>query len=170
MLLDELIDERLIEEAPSREQFAEDLAARRGACRARIRSGRSSMLRQFQSAAMFRVAVADLTGGLPLMKVSDRLTDIAELIVQETLVLAWAQIDARHGVPRYTDAEGASHAASMIVVAYGKLGGLELGYGSDLDLVFLHDSSGDAQRTDGPAADRQHVCSSSGSGSAWCTC
>ena len=107
------------------------------------------LLREFQSAALFRVAVADLIGGLPLMKVSDRLTDIAELIVQETLVLARSQIEARHGVPRYTDANGTAHVANMIVVAYGKLGGLELGYGSDLDLVFLHDSSGEAQRTDG---------------------
>ena len=48
---------------------------------------------------MFRIAVPDLTGRLPLMKVSDRLTDLAELIVQEALDLAWQQITARHGVP-----------------------------------------------------------------------
>jgi [glutamine synthetase] adenylyltransferase / [glutamine synthetase]-adenylyl-L-tyrosine phosphorylase len=53
-------------------------------------------------------------------------------------------------VPSYTDAQGIARTASMMVVAYGKLGGLELGYGSDLDLVFLHDSIGEAQRTDGP--------------------
>jgi glutamate-ammonia-ligase adenylyltransferase len=58
-------------------------------------------------------------------------------------------MEARHGVPRYTDASGTTSVANMIVVAYGKLGGLELGYSSDLDLVFLHDSSGEAQRTDG---------------------
>jgi glutamate-ammonia-ligase adenylyltransferase len=94
--------------------------------------------------------VEDLTAGLPLMKVSDRLTDIAELIVQEALSLAWTQITAKHGAPRYVDEQGNTRTASMIVIAYGKLGGLELGYGSDLDLVFLHDSSGDAARTDGP--------------------
>jgi [glutamine synthetase] adenylyltransferase / [glutamine synthetase]-adenylyl-L-tyrosine phosphorylase len=86
--------------------------------------------------------------------VSDRLTDIAELIVHEALAMAWAQIAARHGVPRYIDAhidvQGQSRNATMIVVAYGKLGGLELGYGSDLDLVFLHDSRGESQRTEGP--------------------
>jgi glutamate-ammonia-ligase adenylyltransferase len=86
------------------------------------------------------------------MKVSDRLTDIAELIVQEALTLAWAQMTARHGTPQCTDAEGRIRTPSMIVVAYGKLGGLELGYGSDLDLVFLHDSSGDGQRTDGASS------------------
>src|SRR6185295_12689265 len=61
-----------------------------------------------------------------------------------------AQIEAKHGVPLYTDASQSAIAANMIVVAYGKLGGLELGYSSDLDLVFLHDSRGEAQRTDGP--------------------
>lgn len=150
LLLDELIDERLIEEAPSRAQFAADLAARRAQMQAEDPERQVEILCQFQSAAVFRVAIADLMGGLPLMKVSDRLTDIAELIVQEALALAWAQITERHGVPRCATASGATRTPSMIVVAYGKLGGLELGYGSDLDLVFLHDASGDGQRTDGP--------------------
>lgn len=150
LLLDELIDERLVEEPPTREQFAEDLALRRAAMQDDEPERQVELLRQFQSAATFRVAVADLIGGLALMKVSDRLTDIAELIVREALRLAWAQITSRHGEPRYVDEQGRTRTASMIVVAYGKLGGLELGYGSDLDLVFLHDSSGDQQRTDGP--------------------
>ena len=149
LLLDELIDERLIEEAPTRAQFAEELALRRQNMQNEEPERQVELLREFQSAALFRVAVADLIGGLPLMKVSDRLTDIAELIVQEALLLARSQIEAKHGVARYTDASGTVHVANMIVVAYGKLGGLELGYSSDLDLVFLHDSSGEAQRTDG---------------------
>lgn len=149
LLLDELIDEHLIVVPPTREQFAHDLAARRAAMQGEDPERQVEILRQLQSAATFRVAVADLIAGLPLMKVSDRLTDIAELLVQEALALAWAQISARHGVPRYVDADGKERVASMIVVAYGKLGGLELGYGSDLDLVFLHDASGESQRTDG---------------------
>jgi len=108
------------------------------------------LLRQFQRAAVFRVAVPDLTGRLPLMKVSDRLTDIAELIVAEALALARGQIVEKHGVPRCGPVESALAEAGMIVVAYGKFGGIELGYGSDLDLVFLHDSTGEVQRTDGP--------------------
>jgi glutamate-ammonia-ligase adenylyltransferase len=99
---------------------------------------------------VFKVAVGDLTGRLPLMKVSDRLTDIAELIVNEALSLAWAQITGRHGSPRCGEHSDSLRTAGMIVVAYGKFGGLELSYSSDLDLVFLHDSSGEIQRTDGP--------------------
>ena len=149
LLLDELIDERLIDDPPTRERFVEELGMRRAAMVGDDPERQVEILRQFQRAALFRVAVADLTRRLPLMKVSDRLTDIAELIVREALSLARAQIDAKHGSPQYTHPDGSTRTAEMIVVAYGKLGGLELGYGSDLDLVFLHDSQGDAQRTNG---------------------
>lgn len=157
LLLDELIDERLLDEPLSRARFAEDLAMRRAAAQGEDAERQVEMLRQFQRAAMFRVAVGDLMGRLPLMTVSDRLTDIAELIVNEALSLAWSQITQRHGRPRYggeldgspDGLPGQLHGASMIVIAYGKLGGLELGYGSDLDLVFLHDSVGEEQHTDG---------------------
>ena len=84
------------------------------------------------------------------MKVSDRLTDIAEIIVQQSLDLAWQQITARHGVPMAGASPDTLVPAGMIIVAYGKFGGIELGYGSDLDLVFLHDSHGEVQRTSGP--------------------
>ena len=149
LLLDELLDERLIEVPPSREQFVAELAARQDAGRSEDPERQVEMLRHFQRAALFRVAVADLTGALPLMKVSDRLTDIAELIVGSALNLAWVQITARHGQPYCESVSMPRRPASMIVVAYGKLGGLELGYGSDLDLVFLHDSEGELQQTDG---------------------
>jgi glutamate-ammonia-ligase adenylyltransferase len=91
----------------------------------------------------------DLTGRLPLMQVSDRLTDVAELILEQSLALAWHRTAAIHGEPRCLDAEG-PRAAHVAIVGYGKLGGMELGYGSDLDLVFLHDSAGEQQQTAGP--------------------
>ncbi|HEY8540057.1 MAG TPA: bifunctional [glutamate--ammonia ligase]-adenylyl-L-tyrosine phosphorylase/[glutamate--ammonia-ligase] adenylyltransferase, partial [Steroidobacteraceae bacterium] len=150
LLLDELIDERIVDEPPTRERFEEELAARRTAMQDEDPERQVEALRQFQRAALFRVAVADLTGRLPLMKVSDRLTDIAELIVREALALARAQISAKHGDPICVLPDGSTRVAQMIVVAYGKLGGLELGYGSDLDLVFLHDSAGEPARTSGP--------------------
>jgi [glutamine synthetase] adenylyltransferase / [glutamine synthetase]-adenylyl-L-tyrosine phosphorylase len=148
LLLDELIDKRLIEAHATREEFAADLAARHPMMASEDPERQVEILLQFQRAAIFRVALEDLSGRLPLMKVSDRLTDIAELIVSEALRLAWLQLVSRHGVPKVS-VDGTTREASMLVVAYGKLGGLELGYGSDLDLVFLHDSSGEMQRTDG---------------------
>ncbi|HEX9206775.1 MAG TPA: bifunctional [glutamate--ammonia ligase]-adenylyl-L-tyrosine phosphorylase/[glutamate--ammonia-ligase] adenylyltransferase [Steroidobacteraceae bacterium] len=150
LLLDELLDDRLFESTPTRAELEQELRARMAASDADDPEDQVDVLRQFQRAAMFRIAVPDLTGRLPLMKVSDRLTDLAELIVQEALDLAWQQITARHGTPMCGDVVGELRPAGVVVVAYGKFGGIELGYGSDLDLVFLHDSSGEVQRTAGP--------------------
>lgn len=103
---------------------------------------------QFQRATMFRIAVADFNDQLPIMKVSDALTWLAEVVLEEALRVAWSDLVARHGAPHYVR-DGVRHAAGFGVVAYGKLGGIELSYGSDLDIVFLHDSSGEKQMTDG---------------------
>ena len=150
LLLDELLDERLFEATPTRAGFEQDLRARMAGAGADDPERQVDLLREFQRAAVFRVAVPDLTGRLPLMKVSDRLTDIAELIVAEALSLSWDPVVARHGVPHCGPDEANLRDAGLIVVAYGKFGGIELGYGSDLDLVFLHDSAGEVQRTTGP--------------------
>jgi len=96
---------------------------------------------------MFRVAVADLTGKLPLMQVSDRLTEIAELILERTMDLGWGQITAQFGTPM-CDVGDERRPVCIAAAGYGKLGGIELGYASDLDLVFLHDSQGERQETD----------------------
>jgi glutamate-ammonia-ligase adenylyltransferase len=152
LLLDELLDERLFDTVPTRAEFEQDLRARMAGAGADDPERQVDLLREFQRAAVFRVAVPDLTGRLPLMKVSDRLTDIAELICAEALALAWEQIVARHGLPRCGPDESTLVEAGLVVVAYGKFGGIELGYGSDLDLVFLHDSAGEVQRTAGPKA------------------
>jgi glutamate-ammonia-ligase adenylyltransferase len=149
LLLDELIDQKAFEELPSRERFRQELAARTGNVPADDPEREVEALRQFQKAAVFAVALADLTGRLPLMSVSDRLTDIAELIIQCCMDLAWGQMTAIYGVPRCGPDGANLRVADVAVAGYGKLGGLELGYGSDLDLVFLHDSAGEIQQTDG---------------------
>jgi glutamate-ammonia-ligase adenylyltransferase len=148
LLLDELLDSRVFESLPDRAQFARELAVRlehAGSDEER----QVDALRHFRRAAMFRVAMQDLTGRLPLMQVSDRLTDVAELILEQALALAWRQTAGVYGEPRCRDGAG-PRAARVAIVGYGKLGGMELGYGSDLDLVFLHDSAGEEQQTTGP--------------------
>ncbi len=106
------------------------------------------MLAHFQRALLFRIAVADVSGNLPIMKVSDRLTELAELILTKSLDVAWRDLVAKHGEPRF-DAQDTNRRAGFGVIAYGKLGGMELSYRSDLDIVFLHDSHGNKQVTDG---------------------
>jgi glutamate-ammonia-ligase adenylyltransferase len=147
LLLDELIDARLLSQLPTRASLAADLAERLAQLQAEEDPERQvEALCHFQSAALFRIAVADLTGAMPLMRVSDRLTDVAELIVARAMELGWRQITAQFGVPTCGD----GRPVNVCAVGYGKLGGMELGYSSDLDLVFLHDSHGERQETSGP--------------------
>lgn len=148
VLLDELLDPRLYAEPPTRAELAAELGRRLEAVRGDDDERWLEAVRNFQRAAVFRIAVADLSGVLPLMKVSDRLTETAELVLQASCDQAWRELAARHGEPRCVE-DGRARAAAFGIIAYGKLGGLELGYASDLDLVFLHDSAGEMQRTDG---------------------
>lgn len=148
LLLDELLDPRIFEAPPDRGQMAADLALRFGNLEPGDDEGQAEALRQFQRATVFRIALAEMGGVLPLMKVSDRLTELAELILESVLSMVWKHMRERYGEPGFVE-DGARRQAGFVVVGYGKLGGLELGYGSDLDLVFLHDSRGEDQRTDG---------------------
>jgi [glutamine synthetase] adenylyltransferase / [glutamine synthetase]-adenylyl-L-tyrosine phosphorylase len=148
LLLDELVDERLLSELPGRVELARELQATMEQLGDDDQERQVEVLCHFQRAAVFRIAVADLTGRLPVMRVSDRLTEIAELIVGRAIDLAWRQITAQFGVPHCGE-DGQRRAVTICAVGYGKLGGLELGYASDLDLVFLHDSRGERQETDG---------------------
>jgi glutamate-ammonia-ligase adenylyltransferase len=148
LLLDELIDGRVLSGSTGREDLARELALRMELVQDDDPERQVEALRHFQRAAMFRVAVADLTGRLPVMKVSDELTDIAELIVERAMQLSWQQITAQYGTPLCDEGNGLRE-VRVAAAGYGKLGGMELGYSSDLDLVFLHDSRGERQETNG---------------------
>ena len=105
-------------------------------------------LRQFRQAREFRIAIAELTGELPLMKVSDQLTWLAESLIEAVLLLVEKPLREKHGEPQCL-VDGILAPTDVGVIAYGKLGGIELGFGSDLDLVFVHSSYGDRQQTSG---------------------
>ena len=93
-------------------------------------------LRQFKQICILRIAAADIAGALPVMKVSDHLTYLAEAIVESVVNQAWLQMSEKYGQPNHIkDREGKGFA----VVGYGKVGGWELGYNSDLDIIFMHD-------------------------------
>jgi [glutamine synthetase] adenylyltransferase / [glutamine synthetase]-adenylyl-L-tyrosine phosphorylase len=133
-LLDELLDPNLLYTVADRETL-------RVALRERLQwvsdddvEAQLEVLRKFKETHSFRVAACELKGILPLMNVSDYLTFLAEVILEQALAIAWQTT------------EGAPDPAlgrPFIIVGYGKLGGLELGPGSDLDLVFVHDLSDD---------------------------
>tara|TARA_B100000700_G_scaffold77544_1_gene86988 strand:- start:25 stop:2979 length:2955 start_codon:yes stop_codon:yes gene_type:complete len=90
--------------------------------------------RQFKLCQQLRIAASDISGSLPINNVSDKLTVLAEVILENVVDAAWMQMQQRYGVPAHLEGTDKGFA----VIGYGKLGGYELGYGSDLDLVFLH--------------------------------
>lgn len=147
LLLDELLDESTGGLPPARAVLEREVAARLDHLDDDEPERQVEVLRQFQRAAIFRVAMADLTGKIPLMRVSDYLTEIAEIIVEQAMRLGWAQITGQFGVPM-SGTGAARRAVNLCAVGYGKLGGNELGYASDLDLVFLHDSGSERAETD----------------------
>lgn len=102
-------------------------------------------LRQFKLSNQLRIAASDLQNTLPVMKVSDHLTCLAETIIAEVVNSAWHQMVEKYGYPDCANNDN----RRFLVVGYGKLGGIELGYSSDLDLVFLHDCNS-TQDTNGP--------------------
>ena len=148
LLLDELLDPRLYSAVITAASMREDLDQRAHGIEATDSERQIEVLGQFQRANLFRIAIADHSGSLPIMKVSDWLTELAEIVLKRALDIAWADLVKKHGTPTCSTAHG-KRSAGFGVIAYGKLGGMELSYRSDLDLVFLHDSHGQKQETDG---------------------
>ena len=149
LLLDELLDPRSLYQPPDRTELAADLQRRLTQIPAEDLEQAMDSLRQFKQVSVLRIAAADVMDAVPLMQVSDQLTTIAELILQAALELAWKYLLARHGRPACV-ANPKKNDKGFAIVAYGKLGGIELGYGSDLDLVFVHQAENQMALTDGP--------------------
>ncbi|MBI9085039.1 MAG: bifunctional [glutamate--ammonia ligase]-adenylyl-L-tyrosine phosphorylase/[glutamate--ammonia-ligase] adenylyltransferase [Desulfobacterales bacterium] len=137
VLLDELLDPRTLYTPPGRSELEAAIERRLARIDADDLEYQIETLCIFRQVNILRVAAADITGALTLMRTSDHLTEIAETIVGAVLELAWRHLTQKHGLPEcFLDQTPCSR--GFAVIAYGKMGGLELGYGSDLDLVFLH--------------------------------
>ncbi len=147
VLLDELIDPRtLLYSPPQKKELEKEIYQRISLIAPDDLEYQMDEMRIFKQGNVLRVAAADVTGVLPLMKVSDRLTEIAETILEEVLEFSWKHLVTKHGRPSCMINKGVCE-KGFVVVAYGKLGGIELGYESDLDLVFLH--AGEEGKTNG---------------------
>jgi glutamate-ammonia-ligase adenylyltransferase len=138
VLLDELIDARTLGMPPEKDELEKLLI------RSFERIPNDDLELQMEELAVFkqvntlRVAVADISGAFPLMKVSDYLSYIAETVLEKVLNLSWNYLIDKHGIPQSILDGGSICETGFAIIAYGKLGGIELGYGSDLDLIFLH--------------------------------
>ncbi len=149
LLLDDLLNPAALYAPLDRRQLVLELDQQLARAPAGDAEELLNALRYFKQGNVLRVAAADVSGAMPLMIVSDHLTEIAEVLLRKVLELAWADLRLRFGPPECV-VDGVKREAHFAIVAYGKLGGIELNYGSDLDLVFLHDSVGGQQMTAGP--------------------
>lgn len=131
VLLDELLDPTQLLEAPDWRALADAL---RGELGEGVDPERQmDVLRHFKHAWTFRILARDLEGLLPIEKLADELTALADLLLAEVLRLCWLGLPRRH-----------REDARFAIIGYGKLGGKEMGYASDLDIVFLYDDAAEA--------------------------
>jgi len=132
IVLDELLDARVVTDEPDWREFGHALRIQMMAF-AGDPERQMDLLREAHHAQSFRLLVQDLAGHLTVERLADHLSDLADCVLQVTLELCWTQLRTRHReFPRFA------------VIAYGKLGGKELGYASDLDIIFLHDDPHEA--------------------------
>ena len=137
ILLDELIDPKLFHQAPQLSSYVAELREIMLRVPEEDQEAQMITLRQFKQIKQLRIAAADISGILPITQVSDHLTALAQAMVEEVANLAWQQISQRFGVPK---SKVDSQDKGFAVIGYGKVGGSELSYSSDLDLVFVHDA------------------------------
>ncbi len=137
VLLDELLGG--IDEPPVKAVLQEELAQQLLRIEPDNYEEQMETLRYFKQSHTLQVAAAQITGRLTVMKVSDYLTFTAEAVLEQVLALSWHFLTRKHGYPVNTAGEHGN--MDFVVIGFGKLGGLELSYLSDLDLVFLHQGS-----------------------------
>ena len=129
IVLDELLDARTLFAQPDWNAFAQELRRQLAALQG-DEERQMHWLREAHHAQVFRLLAQDLSGVLGVEQLADDLSDLADLVLQVTLELCWTQLPGRHrDEPQFA------------VIGYGKLGGKELGYASDLDLIFLYEDS-----------------------------
>jgi glutamate-ammonia-ligase adenylyltransferase len=127
ILLDELLDDRTLHATPDFTAMRSELLQRLAEVTGDVER-QMDVMRHFKHAYIFRFAVQDINGELQLETISDYLSALADLILSVALEIIWPNVRGKHlDVPKFA------------VIGYGKLGGKELGYASDLDIIFLYD-------------------------------
>ena len=127
ILLDGLLDARTLLAPPDWNVLRAELRAGLDSAEGDIER-QMDLLRHFKNTQTLNCIAQDLAGTLPLETLSDQLSDLACVILEEVLRLCWQGLRQHH-----------REQPLFAIVGYGKLGGKELGYASDLDIVFVYD-------------------------------
>ncbi len=132
-VVDELATGTVLHEHFDAAQFEAELQERANALRSMDQDDDEALmllLRRAQHAEVFRILVRDIEGRATVEQVADELSALADTVLQTTVRWCWQRLKNRH-----------SDEAQFAIIGYGKLGGKELGYGSDLDIVFVYDDA-----------------------------
>jgi glutamate-ammonia-ligase adenylyltransferase len=145
-LLDELLDANTLFSPPDKVMLVVELQQMLLRLPEDDEEAQMDAMRRFRRSIILRIAACDITEILPVMKVSDHLTWLAEVLLEQVLQQSWYYLTKKHGFP--VSQGEAAQTPQLAIIGYGKSGGWELGYDSDLDLVFIHDAQASGS-TDG---------------------
>jgi glutamate-ammonia-ligase adenylyltransferase len=106
-------------------------------------TGAFTMLRQFKQREMLRIAARDLGRLSNVTEITQELSDVADVCLDTVLKVVWKQLSEKFGRPFYQDTDGRWQLTPFCILGLGKLGGQELNYSSDVDLLFLYGEEGD---------------------------
>ncbi|MEO7432372.1 MAG: bifunctional [glutamate--ammonia ligase]-adenylyl-L-tyrosine phosphorylase/[glutamate--ammonia-ligase] adenylyltransferase [Dokdonella sp.] len=135
LLLDDLFDDRVDSAVSTRAAVEDDLGRRLAALDSADPESEIELIQEVRNSALFRVGLAFLGGRLDGVAAARVLADVAEVVLVTILRIAERELAAAHGRLDPQTGDG----AGMVIIAYGSFGGAELGFGSDLDLVFVYD-------------------------------
>ncbi len=153
LLLDELLDQRRLYDMLDAQAIDSAVRAQLAHVPEDDLEMQMDTLRHFKRAQVLHVAIGELRGKLCVEVSSDYLTAIADSLLRQAMSVVTYSLQEKYGAPfcrEVPDDADSQRQAGFCVVGYGKAGGIEMSHTSDLDLVFLHNSRGAAQITEGP--------------------
>ena len=146
LLLDDLLDPRSLYLPATKESLLEECTKKLVELKNNDEEQVADTVRHFKQSNVLRIAAADLASAVSLMQISDHLSWLAEVVLTVTLEQAWETLVKRYGSPITAEKKN-QYEKGFAIIAYGKLGGGELSYSSDLDMVFLHVDQSDDMMT-----------------------
>ncbi len=111
-------------------------------------------LRRFRNEEFLRIALNDIHGHTPQGQTTRQLSLVADACLQHALIIAREELLERYGLPCCKDNNGKTHEAEFAIIGMGKLGGMELNYHSDLDIIFIYEGEGKTQAAEGTDPER----------------
>jgi glutamate-ammonia-ligase adenylyltransferase len=147
-----LLEPGVIRQAKRKEDLAEE--ARQLVAAAPTLERKWSALRKFKAREILRIGLQDLLGRQTLVGITEELSHLADLVLETGYRLCRTEVAARHGLPQLVDGAGRSRECRFVILGMGKLGGQELNFSSDIDLIFVYEGEGETAGVAGPDGSR----------------